>query len=249
MPDVRFGVRAMWCARCQQDVPFLPGTSAEAMICTVCGGEHTTSAATKPPRKRYSTFPTESAVNTPDSTLAGELQRVQRLVRNVDLLLGDSLGISTRRQNARQESHAHSSLTAHDGASPIRSSIHAGTSIRSAAPQLQADEEPFVDPTKTLTFPEICGMLTGFFTMVGALILSALMMLGRAEPYWAIGLGLFVCVTTGILLIFWQRIELQQRDLMLLRRYLRRENPHLPEQILQMYKAPRAAAKEKANAG
>lgn len=188
-------------------------------------------------------------MNSPDSTLAGELQRVQRLVRNVDLLLGDSLGISTRRQAARQESHTNSSISAHDAASTIRSSIHAGTSFRSAAPQLLADEEPFVDPTKTLTFPEICGMLTGFFTMVGALILSAMMMLGRAEPIWAIGLGLVVCVTTGILLIFWQRIESQQRDLMLLRRYLRRENPHLPEQILQMYTAPRTAAKEKANAG
>lgn len=188
-------------------------------------------------------------MNTPDSTLAGELHRVQRLVRNVDLLLGDSLGISTRRQNARQESHANSSLAQHDTTSPIRSSIHAGTSIRSAAPQLLADEEPFVDPTKTLTFPEICGMLTGFFTMVGALVLSAMLMLGKAETIWAIGLGLVVCVTTGILLIFWQKIEAQQRDLMLLRRYLRRENPHLPEQILQMYTAPRAAAKDKVNAG
>ena len=186
-------------------------------------------------------------MNSPDSTLAGELQRVQRLVRNVDLLLGDSLGISTRRQAMRQEHATSSTQPAHDNTSTPRS-FHLGTSVRNATPQLLPDEEPFVDPTKTLTFPEICGMLTGFFTMVGALILSAMMMLGRAEPYWAIGLGLVVCVTTGILLIFWQRIELQQRDLLLLRRYLRRENPHLPEQILQMYTAPRAAAKEKATA-
>ena len=179
-------------------------------------------------------------MNSPDSTLAGELQRVQRLVRNVDLLLGGSLGISTRRADERSEASRPVSA-----ATSIESSKF---STRHSAPQLLADEEPFVDPTKTLTFPEICGMLTGFFTMVGALILSAMMMLGRAEPIWAIGLGLVVCVTTGILLIFWQRIELQQRDLMLLRRYLRRENPHLPEQILQMYTAPRAAAKEKSKA-
>lgn len=178
-------------------------------------------------------------MNSPDSTLAGELQRVQRLVRNVDLLLGDSLGISTRRAAARSEI----STTA-----PTATSESLRSNLRHITPQLLSNEEPFVDPTKTITFPEACGMLTGFFTMVGALILSAMMMLGRAEPYWAIGLGLAVCFTTGILLVFWQRIELQQRDLMLLRRYLRRENPHLPEQILQMYTAPRAAAKEKANA-
>ncbi len=238
----------MWCGRCQQDVPFLPGNSAEAMICTVCGSDHVSSAVAKPKRKHYSTFPTESAMNSPDSTLAGELQRVQRLVRNVDLLLGDSLGITTRRAAARSEAAATQASAARDAATAFHSSISNGASARSNTPQLLADEEPFVDPTKTLTFPEICGMLAGFFTMVGALILSAMMMLGRAEPYWAIGLGLVVCVTTGILLIFWQRIEAQQRDLMLLRRYLRRENPHLPEQILQMYTAPRAAAKEKANA-
>jgi hypothetical protein len=177
-------------------------------------------------------------MNSPDTTLAGELQRVQRLVRNVDLLLGDSLGITTRRAAARSDTSILASPTTSE---PLR------TTTRHAAPQLLTNEEPFVDPTKTITFPEACGMLTGFFTMVGALILSAMMMLGRAEPHWAIGLGLVVCVTTGILLIFWQKIELQQRDLMLLRRYLRRENPHLPEQILQMYTAPRAAAKEKAN--
>jgi hypothetical protein len=218
------------------------------MICTVCGSDQVFSAAAKPARKRTTNFPTESAMNSPDSTLAGELQRVQRLVRNVDLLLGDSLGISTRRHAARQESSASSTLPVQDSANSIRSTLHAGLVPRSSAPQLLTDEEPFVDPTKTITFPEACGMLTGFFTMVGALILSAMMMLGRAEPYWAIGLGLVVCITTGILLVFWQRIELQQRDLMLLRRYLRRENPHLPEQILQMYTAPRAAAKEKASA-
>ena len=176
-----------------------------------------------------------------ESTLAGELQRVQRLVRNVDLLLGDSLGITTRRHASRQDAASPATV-------PLTSESLRSTS-RHAAPKLLADEEPFIDPTKTLTFPEICGMLTGFFTMVGALILSAMLMLGKADPHWAIGLGLVVCATTGILLIFWQRIELQQRDLLLLRRYLRRENPHLPEQILQMYTAPRAVAKEKANAG
>ena len=31
------GDYAMWCGRCQQDVPFLPGNSAEAMICTMSG--------------------------------------------------------------------------------------------------------------------------------------------------------------------------------------------------------------------
>ncbi len=183
-----------------------------------------------------------------ESTLAGELQRVQRLVRNVDLLLGDSLGISTRRQAARHESPSSSTQPSLDSAHTTRSTISFGSSARSAAPQLLADEEQFVDPTKTLTFLEICGMFTGFATMVGALVLSALLMLGKADPHWAIGLGLVVCATTGILLIFWQRIELQQRDLLLLRRYLRRENPHLPEQILQMYTAPRAAAKEKVKA-
>lgn len=235
----------MWCGRCQQDVPFLPGNSVEAMICTVCGSDQISSSAAKPQRKHYSTFPLESAMTSPDSTLAGELQRVQRLVRNVDLLLGDSLGISTRRAAARSEAAATQTSSIQDAAT---SRNFTSSSTRSIAPQLLADEEPFVDPTKTLTFPEICGMLAGFFTMVGALILSAMMMLGRAEPHWAIGLGLVVCVTTGILLIFWQRIESQQRDLMLLRRYLRRENPHLPEQILQMYTAPRATTKEKANA-
>jgi hypothetical protein len=238
----------MWCGRCQQDVPFLPGNSAEAMICTVCGSDKVFSATAKPQRKHYSNLSTESAMNSPDSTLAGELQRVQRLVRNVDLLLGDSLGISTRRAAARKESATTQGSSARDTTTAFGSRISNGSATRSSSPQLLEDEEPFVDPTKTLTFPEICGMLTGFFTMVGALILSAMMMLGRAEPHWAIGLGLVVCVTTGILLIFWQRIEAQQRDLMLLRRYLRRENPHLPEQVLQMYTAPRAAAKEKANA-
>ena len=237
----------MWCGRCQQDVPFLPGNSVEAMICTVCGSDQVSSAVAKPKRKHYSTFPTESAMNSPDLTLAGELQRVQRLVRNVDLLLGDSLGISTRRA-ARSEAVAAQASASRDGTTSFHSSISSGAFARTSAPELLADEEPFVDPTKTLTFPEICGMLSGFFTMVGALILSAMMMLGKAERHWAIGLGLVVCVTTGILLIFWQRIEQQQRDLMLLRRYLRRENPHLPEQILQMYTAPRAAAKEKATA-
>lgn len=183
-------------------------------------------------------------MNSPDTTLAGELQRVQRLVRNVDLLLGDSLGITTRRAAARSEAAAAQSSASRDSFTTFHSS---NSNARTSSPQLLEDEEPFVDPTKTLTFPEGCAMLTGFFTMVGALVLSAMVMLGKAEPHWAIGLGLVVCVTTGILLIFWQRIEQQQRDLMLLRRYLRRENPHLPEQILQMYTAPRAA-KEKANA-
>ena len=181
-------------------------------------------------------------MNAPESTLAGELQRVQRLVRNVDLLLGDSLGITTRRASAREQAAENTSGMITGVA---HSSIASGISSRNATPQLLEDEEPFVDPTKTITFPEACAMLTGFFTMVGALVLSAMVMLGKAETYWAIGLGLVVCVTTGILLIFWQRIEQQQRDLMLLRRYLRRENPHLPEQILQMYTAPRAVTKEK----
>lgn len=185
-------------------------------------------------------------MNAPDSTLAGELQRVQRLVRNVDLLLGDSLGITTRRTAARSEANESMGPSSSNlNAAPFASS----STPRHYAPQLLDEEEPFVDPTKTITLPEACAMLTGFCTMVGALVLSAMVMLGKAESYWAIGLGLVVCVTTGILLIFWQRIEQQQRDLMLLRRYLRRENPHLPEQILQMYTAPRTAAKDKANAG
>jgi len=234
----------MWCGRCQQDVPFLPGNSAEAMICTICGSDQVSSAMAKPSRKSRSTFPLESTMNSPDSTLAGELQRVQRLVRNVDLLLGDSLGITTRRTAARSEASGNAG-SVNSSSATFASSI----SPRHAMPQLLEDEEPFVDPTKTLTFPEACAMLVGFCTMVGALILSAMLMLGKAESYWAVGLGLVVCVTTGILLIFWQRIEQQQRDLMLLRRYLRRENPHLPEQILQMYTAPRAAAsKDRASA-
>ncbi len=183
-------------------------------------------------------------MNSPDTTLAGELQRVQRLVRNVDLLLGDSLGITTRRSAARSEAAANPASASRDSVAAFHSSMSAA---RASTPQLLEDEEPFVDPTKTLTLPESCGMLTGFCTMVGALVLSAMLMLGKAEPHWAIALGLVVCITTGIMLIFWQRIEQQQRDLMLLRRYLRRENPHLPEQILQMYTAPRASAKEKVN--
>jgi hypothetical protein len=230
----------MWCRRCQQDVPFLPGNSAAEMICTVCGSDQVVSATTKPARSRHLNYATESTMNSPDTTLAGELQRVQRLVRNVDLLLGDSLGLTTRRNTAKPAS------AAPDAA--VSLSFHGQSQPRAPSPQLLADEEPFVDPTKTITLPEACAMLTGFCTMVGALILSAMVMLGKAPAFWAIGLGLIVCVTTGILLIFWQRIEQQQRDLMLLRRYLRRENPHLPEQILQMYTAPRAAAKDKANA-
>jgi hypothetical protein len=126
-----------------------------------------------------------------------ELRRVQRMVKNVDRLLADQ-PVVTR-----------------PAVAPAPSISRTRTQ-----PTQQIAAEVFVDPTKTITLAEIIGMSIGLVVMIGSLVLSALLVQGLCDPHWAIALGLVVCVSTGKLLLFWQRIEQQERDLLLLRRYL-----------------------------